>query len=217
VKKKIFLYIGIAIVAISVVAGVSLISNDGDKKFNALSLPELEFTYDASNLKLKEKLAIFDISMSSPIKLINRNFLEEICTFFKNEELQNQVEYCTSTELKDSEGNFMGNIHMVGTRQLPKIVLVVIQSNPFIEDPENLDELKTVYNVVIKELVCDCWKKVQPGDIETVARWVDKQRDFHTSDTKPTSKSNLSLSGMQLQMELTTNTEGYLWKLLISG
>jgi len=217
VKKKIFLYIGIAVVAISVVAGVSLISNDGDKKFNVLSLPELEFTYDASNLKLKEKLAIFDISMSSPIKLINRNFLEEICTFFKNEELQNQVEYCTSTELKDSEGNFMGNIHMVGTRQLPKIVLVVIQSNPFIEDPENLDELKTVYNVVIKELVCDCWHEVQPGDIETVARWVDKQRDFHTSDTKPTSKSNLSLSGMQLQMELTTNTEGYLWKLLISG
>ena len=216
-QKKIFLYIGFAIVVISVVARASLISNDGDEKFNSLSLPELEFTYDDSNSKLKQKLEFFDISMSSPIKLINRNYLEEICTFFKNEELQNQVEYCTSTELKDSEGKFMGNIHMVGTRQLPKIVLVVIQSNPFIEDPENLDELKTVYNVVIKELVCDCWNEVQPGDIQTVAGWIDKQRDFHTSDTKPTSKSNLSLSGMQLQIELTTNTEGYLWKLLISG
>jgi len=214
VKKKIFLYIGIAIVAISVVASVSLISNDGNEKFNTLSLPELEFTYDDSNSKLKEKLAIFDVSMSSPIKLINRNYLEEYCTFFENEELQNHVDYCTSTELRDSEGKYLGNIHMVGSRQMPKIILALIQTDPFMQ---NLDDVKTVYNVVIEDLVCDCWNEVQPGDIETVAGWVDKQRDFHTSNTKPTSKSNLSLSGMQLQMELTTNTEGYLWKLLISG
>ena len=213
-KKKIFLYIGIAIVAISVVASVSLISNDDNEKFNTLSLPELEFTYDDSNSKLKQKLEFFDISMSSPIKLINRNYLEEYCTFFENDDLQNQVDYCTSTELRDSEGKYLGNIHMVGSRQMPKIILALIQTDPFMQ---NLDDVKTVYNVVIEDLVCDCWNEVQPGDIETVARWVDKQRDFHTSDTKPTSKSNLSLSGMQLQMELTTNSEGYLWKLLISG
>ena len=213
-KKKIFLYIGITIVAISIVASVSLISNDGDEKFNTLPLPELEFTYDESNSKLQQKLEFFDISMSSPIKLINRNYLEEFCTFFENEDLQNQVDYCTSTELRDSEGKYLGNIHMVGSRQMPKIILALIQTDPFMQ---NLDDVKTVYNVVIEDLVCDCWNEVQPGDIETVAGWVDKQRDFHTSDTKPTSKSNLSLSGMQLQMELTTNTEGYLWKLLISG
>ena len=213
-KKKIFLYIGISIVSISIVASVSLILNDEDKKFNTLSLPELEFTYDDSNSKLKEKLEFFDISMSKPIKLINRNYLEEFCTFFENEDLQNQVDYCTSTELRDSEGKYLGNIHMVGSRQMPKIILALIQTGPFMQ---NLDDVKTVYNVVIEDLVCDCWNEVQPGDIETVAGWVDKQRDFHTSDTKPTSKSNLSLSGMQLQMELTTNTEGYLWKLLISG
>ncbi|MCH8860084.1 MAG: hypothetical protein IH843_02910 [Thaumarchaeota archaeon] len=213
-KKKIFLYIGISIVSISIVASVSLILNDDDKKFNTLSLPELEFTYDDSNSKLKEKLEFFDISMSKPIKLINRNYLEEFCTFFENEDLQNQVDYCTSTELRDSEGKYLGNIHMVGSRQMPKIILALIQTGPFMQ---NLDDVKTVYNVVIEDLVCDCWNEVQPGDIETVAGWVDKQRDFHTSDTKPTSKSNLSLSGMQLQMELTTNTEGYLWKLLISG
>lgn len=213
-KKKIFLYIGFSIVSISIVVSVSLILNDEDKKFNTLSLPELEFTYDDSNSKLKEKLEFFDISMSKPIKLINRNYLEEFCTFFENEDLQNQVDYCTSTELRDSEGKYLGNIHMVGSRQMPKIILALIQTGPFMQ---NLDDVKTVYNVVIEDLVCDCWNEVQPGDIETIAGWVDKQRDFHTSDTKPTSKSNLSLSGMQLQMELTTNTEGYLWKLLISG
>jgi len=214
VKKKIFLYIGIAIVAISVVASVNLISNYGDEKLNTLSLPELEFTYDDSNSKLKEKLAIFDISMSSPITLINRNYLEEYCTFFENEELQNHVDYCTSTEIRDSEGKFLGNIHMVGSRQMPKIILALIQTDPIMQ---NLDDVKTVYNVVIEDLVCNCWNEEQPGDIQTVAGWIDKQRDFHTNDTKPTSKSNLSLSGMQLQIELTTNTEGYLWKLLISG
>ncbi len=213
-KKKIFLYIGIAIVAISIVASVSLISNDGDEKFNTLSLPELEFTYDDSNSKLKQNLEFFDISMSSPIKLINRNYLKEFCTFFENEDLQKHVEYCTSTELRDSEGKYLGNIHMVGSRQMPKIILALIQTDPFMQ---NLDDVKTVYTIVIEDLVCDCWNEVQPSDIETVAGWVDKQRDFHTGDTKPTSKSNLSLSGMQLQMELTTNTEGYLWKLLISG
>jgi len=214
VKKKIFLYIGIAIVAISIMASVSLISNDDDEKFNTLSLPELEFTYDESNSILKQNLEFFDISMSSPLNFINRNYLEEFCTFFENEDLQNLVDYCTSTELRDSEGKYLGNIHMVGSRQMPKIILTLIQTDPFWQ---NLDDVKTVYNVVIEDLVCDCWNEVQPGDIETVAGWVDKQRDFHTSDTKPTSKSNLSLSGMQLQMELTTNTEGYLWKLLISG
>ena len=87
-KKKIFLYIGFSIVSISIVVSVSLILNDEDKKFNTLSLPELEFTYDDSNSKLKEKLEFFDISMSKPIKLINRNYLEEFCTFFENEDLQ---------------------------------------------------------------------------------------------------------------------------------
>lgn len=213
-QKKIFVYIGVAIVAISIAVSVGLTFNGTDEKFNTLSLPELEFTYDESNSKLKQNLESQEISMSSPLKLSTISNIKEFCTFFESKELQNQVEYCTSTELLDSEGKYLGNIHMVGNSRMPKIVLAVIQSDPFME---NLDSVKTVYSVLIEDLVCDCWNDVKPSDIETVAKWVDKQRDFHTSDTKPTSKSNLNLSGMQLQMELTTNTEGYLWKLLMSG
>jgi hypothetical protein len=213
-QKKIFVYIGIAIIAVSIVTGVGLTLNDDEKQQDTFSLPELEFTYDESNLKLKQNLESHEISMSSPLKLTTISNINEFCTFFENEVLQNQVEYCTSTELLDSEGNYLGNIHMVGNSRTPKIVLVVIQADPFWE---NLDSVKTVYSTVVEDLVCDCWNEIQPSDIQTVADWVDKQRDFHTSDTKPTSKSNLDLAGMQLQMELTTNTEGYLWKLLISG
>ena len=213
-QKKIFLFIGVAIVAISIAAGVGFTLNDGGENLNTLSLPELEFTYNESNSKLKQNLELNEISMSSPIKLVSQKSLNEFCTFFENEDLQNQVEYCTSTELRDSEGNYLGNIHMVGNRQTPKVVLSLIQSDPFWQ---NLDSVKTVYGVVIEDLVCDCWNEVQPSDIETVDDWIEKQRDFHTSDTKPTSRSNLNLSGMKLQMELTTNNQGYLWKLLITG
>lgn len=213
-QKKIFLIIGVSITAILIATGIGLTLNNSGEKFNTLSLQELEFTYNESNAKLKQHLENKEISMSSPIKLVSQSKLAEICTFFENEELQNHVEYCTSTELRDSERNYLGNIHMVGTRAMPKIVLALIQSDPFMG---NLDDVKTVYGTVIEDLVCDCWNDVQPGDIQTVAEWIDKQREFHTSDTKPTSRSVLNLSGMQIQLELTTNTQGYLWKLLISG
>ena len=102
---------------------------------------------------------------------------------------------------------------MVGSRNMPKIVLVVIQTDPFFQ---NLDKIKSTYDVVIKNLVCNCWEDIKPSQIGTVGDWVDRQKDFHTSDVKPTSKSNLRIRDMSLEMELTTNTEGYLWKLIIS-
>jgi hypothetical protein len=202
----------VAVLAIAVSLSFSLFNNDSE--LIPESLPELKFTYLESNAKLKESLASHGISMSSPVKLSTIKDIEKFCSFFADKNKQDQVDYCTSTELRDSDGEFLGNIHMVGSRNMPKIVLVLIQTDPFMQD---LDEIKSVYDVVIENLVCDCWEDVKPSEIETVSDWVDRQKDFHTSDVKPTSKSNLSIMGMSLQMELTTNTEGYLWKLLISG
>ena len=213
-KKKNFIYIGIAVGVISIIVGVGFSLNNDVEKFGIEPLPELEFTYNDSNSKLKQHLDSKGISMSSPIKLISQPQIKEFCMFFDDELLQSQVEYCTSTELLDSEGDYLGNIHMVGNRAKPKIILSLIQSDPFWE---NLSHVKTVYNTVIEDLVCDCWNEIKPSGIESVSDWIEKHRDFHTSDTKPTSKSTLKLSEMQLQMELTTNTQGYLWKLLISG
>lgn len=201
-----------AVLVIAVSFSFSLFNNDAE--LIPESFPELKFTYIDSNAKLKESLASHGISMSSPIKLSTIKDIEKFCSFFADKNKQEQVEYCTSTELRDSDGEFLGNIHMVGSRNMPKIVLVLIQTDPFMQD---LDEIKSMYDVVIENLVCNCWEDVKPSEIETVSDWVDRQKDFHTSDVKPTSKSNLSIMGMSLQMELTTNTEGYLWKLLISG
>ena len=212
--KTKFLYIGISVAVLAIAVSLSFSLFNNDSELIPESLPELKFTYIESNAKLKESLASHGISMSSPVKLSTIKDIEKFCSFFADKNKQDQVDYCTSTELRDSDGEFLGNIHMVGSRNMPKIVLVLIQTDPFMQD---LDEIKSVYDVVIENLVCDCWEDVKPSEIETVSDWVDRQKDFHTSDVKPTSKSNLSIMGMSLQMELTTNTEGYLWKLLISG
>ena len=212
--KTKFLYIGISVAVLAIAVSLSFSLFDNDSELIPESLPELKFTYLESNAKLKESLASHGISMSSPVKLSTPKDIKKFCTFFADKNMQDQVEYCTSTELRDSDGKFLGNIHLVGSQKMPKIVLAVIQTDPFMQD---LDEIKSVYDVVIENLVCNCWEDVKPSEIETVSDWVDRQKDFHTSDVKPTSKSNLSIMGMSLQMELTTNTEGYLWKLLISG
>lgn len=210
-QKKNFLYIGFSVVIIAIVIPLAM-QTETDSPISPIQ--ELDFTYDKANSKLQQNLKSLGISMSSPVKLINKNSIAEYCAFFGDEDNQKLVEYCTSTELKDSEGRFLGNIHLVGSRSMPKMVLVVIQTNPFME---NIDQIKLVFEQTIDELVCNCWEDYEPSEIKTVSEWVDKQREFHTNDNRPTSTSNLDLMDKTLQMELSTNTEGYLWKLLISG
>jgi hypothetical protein len=212
VNKKNYLYIGIGIAIFAIMIGI-FFGMSNNVPIVQESFPELEFTYTDANSKLKESLSSHGVSMSSPVKLSTTKDIEKYCYFFEDKNKQSQIEYCTSTELKNSEGEFLGNIHMVGSKQMPKVVLAVIQTDPFMK---NIDDIKSVFGTVIGDLVCDCWEDVKPGQIETIGKWVDKQRAFHTSNTKPTSQSNLSLRGYQLQMELTTNLEGYLWKLIIS-
>jgi hypothetical protein len=209
--KKNFLYIGIGVAAFAIIVlfGFGMSSNVVVQE----SFSEFEFTYADTNSKLKESLSSHGVSMSSPVKLATTKDIEKFCSFFDDENKQAQVEYCTSTELRNSKGEFLGNIHIVGSKQMPKMVLALIQTDPFMN---HIDDIKSVFRVVIEDLVCECWEEVKPGQIETIDDWVDKQRAFHTSDTRPTSKSNVSLMEHQLQIELTTNQEGYLWKLIVS-
>jgi len=213
VQKKNFIYIGIAIAVFTIIVSFSFGMSNNVPLVQESSYTELEFTYTDANSKLKESLSSHGISMSSTVKLSTSEDIQKFCSFFGDESNQNQVEYCTSTEIRNSKGEFLGNIHIVGSKQMPKVILALIQTDPFMK---NIDDIKSVFGVVIEDLVCNCWEDIKPGQIETVGSWVDKQREFHTNDAKPTSKSNLSLAGYKLEMELTTNLEGYLWKLIIS-
>ncbi len=211
-KKKNYIYIGIGIAIIAIIIPLSMLNFESEPLPETIS--DLDVTYQEANSILRQKLETHGISMSSPINLINKNTLNEFCSFFSDEIKQQKVEFCTSTELLDSEGNYLGNIHMVGSRSMPKIVLAVAQTNPFME---NLDQIKLVYEETVDLLVCDCWEDFEPSGFKTVSEWVDKQREFHASDTRPTSASSVDIKNKNLQMELSTNTDGYQWSLVITG
>lgn len=193
-------------VLISVLAGFLIIN------FNAVSEPELSISYVQTNKDLKNLLLDHDISMSSPLKL-SGDAISQYCTFFANESLQNSIEYCTSTELLDSDGKYLGNIHMVGTSEKPRFVIGVIQVSPLLN---NLDETKIVFQTLVDSLVCTCWEEEKPGGFESVSSWIDAANAHHLEAKKTTSKSEISgIAQKGLLLEITTNTEGYLWKFII--
>jgi hypothetical protein len=205
-NKKIF-YAGI-IVAIAIVSVLAVSFSIKTASQNVSTSQYLEH-----NMILKQKLSESEISMSSPIQLRTPDEIKQYCSFFADDEKQNLVEYCTSTELKDKNGEFLGNVHMVGLKDIPQMVLVLIQTDPSMLQ---IDSVKTVFGAAIQDLVCKCWADVKPDNFASIGDWVDGMRSFHTSDTQIHSKSKqIVLEGKTLQLELTTNNGGYLWQLYV--
>lgn len=210
-KKHISLGIGVAAV-IAVI--VFLILYNGKSETSKTDSLSLDFTYDEANSVLKQSLELQGTAMSSPIRFSKPQDIEKWCKFFSDTEKQKLVEYCTSTEIKDPNGNFLGNIHIVGSSDSPRLVLVVLLSNPMLD---NMNQIKTVFVTVAKDLVCDCWEDIRPDGYETVEKWVDALRDFHINGSKPHSESkSILLASKHMQIQLTTTKEGYVWEMLIA-
>jgi len=208
--KKIIIPIGIA-VAIAVIFGaVSLTNNNSDNETNSVKGED----YAEKNQILKDALNSRSFSMSSAIKL-EGNAIKEYCSFFSDESIQQEIEYCTSTEIKAPGGEFLGNIHMVGTFATPKIIMGIIQVDPSMTE---IIYVNIIFEQIIQNIVCDCWEEQKPDGFDSIRDWIDGQKHFHTSGDKPTSKSKpILLAGQNLQLELTTNSDGYLWKLIVSN
>ncbi|HSB56418.1 MAG TPA: hypothetical protein VLD38_01220 [Nitrosopumilaceae archaeon] len=212
-KSRKFIPVGIGS-AIAIVVIIFVISYFGKSQPSKIDSLSLDFTYDEANSVLKQSLQSQGITMSSPLRFQKQQDIEKWCKFFTDQEKQKLVEYCTSTELKIQNGTFLGNIHLVGSPDAPKLVFVVIQSNPFFD---NMNQVKSVFGTVTRELVCDCWESVKPGGYEGIENWIDALRDFHTSGSKPHSESNsVPLASKHMQIQLTTTKEGYVWEMLIA-
>lgn len=174
----------------------------------------IDLSYVDSNSLMKSSLAAKGISMSSALK-ISGGSIAKYCTFYSDAEKQNSIEYCTSTELKDSEGKFIGNIHMIGSVDSPNAVLGIIQTDP---DMSSLDDIKSTYQIMVESIVCDCWQDQKPGNLESVSAWIDTAKSHHLEAKGTTSSSKITgFAQKQLLLEVTTNTEGYLWKFIISN
>ena len=210
--NKVILIPSIAIIATVILFSYVLISDNNDRissSSNALSL-----SYVDTNKELQHDLELFNIQMSSPLKL-NGFSIDTYCTFFSDELIQNSIEYCTSTELLDSKEQYLGNIQMVGSNAFPEYVIGVMQSD---SSASQLEDIKIIVNSMIESVICDCWDEKKPGNFESVSSWIDAANLHHLENTSVTSKSTINgLNEKPILLEITTNENGYLWKFLITN
>lgn len=165
--------------------------------------------YEELNERIQANLGNVDASVSSPIKIWG-SLLSEYCDFFEDQR-QRDIAYCTSTEMHDSDGAFLGNVHIVGGED-PTFVIGVIQVDPAMS---RLDSVKAVFDTLVDMLVCECWEEQAPDDLPTLAHWVDAHADFHESGTRPHSTSTAVLDDRTIEIQLDTNEQGYLWHIII--
>lgn len=174
---------------------------------------EFSIHYTDTNKKLQHLLVQDDIHMSSPIRL-NGFSIEKYCTFFSDDMIQRSIQYCTSTELLDSDRNFLGNIQMVGSNQNPEYVIAAIEVD---ETLSQMDDLKVVASTVIETLVCTCWEEDTPGGFATIPDWIDAALEHHAEGQRTTSKSEVAGLDKRLLLEITTEPDATVWKLVIYG
>ncbi|TRZ79729.1 MAG: hypothetical protein D4R90_03250 [Nitrosopumilales archaeon] len=217
-KSKKYVYLGIIGVAIAAVVIAITQFNiipmmDEDKPQQSSQVAFLDFSYDEANSDIKSTLVAYHINMTKPIRLSSQADVRQYCNFLTDPKKQALVTYCTSTVLKDKQG-FLGNVNMLGSTNVPGIVVVALQSNPMLT---NYGAVKTVFDVVINSTICQCWEKETPDGFLTLSALVDKLRDTHLTTKDPTTSTHvLPLGNKHFKIELTTNESGYLWKLLVS-
>ena len=216
-KSKKYVYVGIAgaTIAAIIVAitqfNVIPVVNPNDQQSNQVAF--LDFSYDEANSDIKSTLALNHINMTKPIRLNSQSDIHQYCNFLTDPKKQALVTYCTSTVLKDNQG-FLGEVNMVGSPDVPGLVVVALQSNPMLS---NYGDVKTVFGVVVNSTICQCWEKEVPDGFPTLSALVDKLRDTHLNTKEPTTSTHvIPLGNKHFKIELTTNESGYLWKLLVS-
>jgi hypothetical protein len=220
-RQKKLLYAGIGgtvvIVAIVVVLvilpSISNSSTDNTDQ-SQISPLDLSFSYEEANSNLRTSLRSHEINMSRPLQFFSQTDINQYCHFFSDDKRQALVKFCTSTVLQDKNRNFLGNINMVGSTRAPGLVIAAIQTDSALS---NLNDVKTIFGAVINETTCNCWDKEKPRGYATLSDMIDAFRDFHIAGKKPNSTSkSVPLGSEHFEIELTTNQNGYLWKLLVA-
>jgi hypothetical protein len=217
-KKILYAGIGVAIAVAGIIIVLLLPSMSGQSNNNTdqsqISPLDLDFSYEEANSNIRTSLLSQEINMSKPFRFFSQADINQYCHFFSNDTKQALVKYCTSTEIKDKNGNFLGNVNMVGSTRAPGLVIAAVQSDAILS---NLNDVKTIFGVVINETTCDCWDKEKPKGYATLSDMINAFRDFHISGKKPNSTTqSVPIGSEHFEMELTTNQNGYLWKLLVA-
>ncbi len=213
-KSKKYVYIGIGAAVAAVIILMQFNTSTTVTPSKGIDAYTLDFTYESVNSDLKNTLMTQNINMSKPLKFSTTSDIDQYCNFLSNQTKQAMIEYCTSTEIKDEHGNFLGNLNMIGSTLAPVLVIATVETDPFFG---NYGDTKILFNDVINETVCQCWTKEKPGGYATLSDMMDALRDFHLKGKQPNSTTHgVPLGGVHFEIELTTNSQGYLWKLLVA-
>jgi hypothetical protein len=174
------------------------------------SIYESGFTfYDVE--KIESTLSLQNISMSTPIAITDHT-IGQYCIYF-DDEIQKNIQYCTTTAILNSDGVSIGNINMGGTIDGPIMALAILDTSDIISSENEVD---FVFQTMIETLVCTCWDEKQPGDFESIGAWLNTAKIKYIESSKTTLKSKIDgLAGMNLILEITSKDDSYLWTLII--
>lgn len=204
------------VILISILIGIaivfSLVSLYSEYPDDSSSVPKIDFIYSDLD-KIQKTLVANNISMTTPVPITDHT-VDQYCTFFDGENVQNFVQYCLTTALVNSDGETLGNLNMGGNPVTPIMALAIIETSPFIDSKK--DDTAIIFENMIDILVCDCWKDQQPGGFESVSEWLDAAQNEYEKSDQTTLKSKINgLAQKQLVLEITATEKSYFWTLIV--
>jgi len=206
-NKKLFL---IPII-LGIAAVISLSLTFSEESSESQSIYDGGFTYyDIETIQTT--LAEQNISVSTPVAVTDHT-VSQYCTFFENK-LRKTVDYCTTTNVLDSEGKTLGNINMGGDTNSPILAIANLETTNL---ESNQDDVLSVIEVMIETLVCDCWEEEKSDDdLESISAWVDAVYNFYNDSGQRNVKSQVDDLGTSvITLEVTSKENSILQTLII--
>ncbi len=200
------------ILGIAAVISLSLIFvSEEPSESQSPSIYDQGFTYyDIETIQTT--LSEQNITVSIPVAITDHT-ISQYCMIFENK-LPQKIDYCTTTNVIDSEGNPLGNINMGGDTNSPILAIANLETTTL---ESNQDDVLTVIEVMIETLVCDCWEEEKSdGDLESISAWLDAVHSFYNDSGQRGVKSQVDDLGTSvITLEITSKENSILHTLII--
>ncbi len=200
------------VLSIAAVVSLSLIFvSEEPSESQSPSIYDQGFTYyDIETIQTT--LAEQNITVSIPVAITDHT-ISQYCMIFENK-LPKKIDYCTTTNVIDSEGNPLGNINMGGDTNSPILAIANLETTTL---ESNQDDVLTVIEVMIETLVCDCWEEEKSDDdLESISAWLDAVHSFYNDSGQRSVKSQVDDLGTSvITLEVTSKENSILHTLII--
>jgi hypothetical protein len=200
------------VLGIAAVVSLSLIFvSEEPSESQSPSIYDQGFTYYDIEI-IQTTLSEQNITVSIPVAITDHT-ISQYCMIFENK-LPQKIDYCTTTNVIDSEGNPLGNINMGGNTNSPILAIANLETTNL---ESNQDDVLSVIEVMIETLVCDCWEEEKSDDdLESISAWVDAVYNFYNDSGQRSVKSQVDDLGTSvIILEVTSKENSILHTLII--